>query len=157
MSNEDLAGSINMDRGLIAGLLEFDRDELTTLLAHIANEAKIPTAAFKKVRIELPSFSVDKWSEFASQFGLSPKIEFVKLETFTIPKYYLPPSLHEAMFKNAWRWQDVYREKVDQTREGVGMRILDPVCQPNSGYLHYLTVDDIVYRSNRGIVSRSSH
>lgn len=156
---DDLAGSTNMDRGLIAGLLELDRDKLTTLLARIASEAKIPTAAFKKARIELSSFSADKWFEFAPQFGLPPKIEYVKLETFTTPKYYLPPSLHETMFENAWRWQDVYREKVDQTREGVGIRILDPVCRPNgSGYLHYLTADgDTVYCSNRGIVSRSSH
>jgi len=114
----DLAGLISMNKGMIAGLLEFDRDELATLLAHIANEAKIPTAAFKKARIELPSLSADKRSEFAPQFGLSPKIEYVKLETFTTPKYYLPPSLHEAMFENAWRWQDVHCEKVDQTRGG---------------------------------------
>ncbi|KAF8239902.1 hypothetical protein L208DRAFT_1235683 [Tricholoma matsutake] len=125
---DDLADSINMDRGLIDGLLQFDRDELAALFAHIANEAKTPTA-FKKARIDLPSFSA-KWSDLAPQFGLSPDIEQLDLETFTTPKYYLPPSLHEAMFENAWRWQDVYREKVDQTREEARVRILDPYIVP---------------------------
>ena len=45
---------------------------------------------------------------------LPSDIELLDLETFTTPKYYLPPSLHEAMFENVWHWQDVYREKVDQ-------------------------------------------
>ena len=52
-------------------------DELATLLAHTTNEAKIPTAAFKKARIELPSLSADKRSGFAPQFSLSPKIDHV--------------------------------------------------------------------------------
>ena len=128
----DLADSFNMDGGLIDGLLQFDRDELVALFAHIANEAKIPTATFKKARIDLPSFSVARWCDLAPQFGLSPDVEQLYLETFTTPKYYLPPSLHVAMFENAWRWQDVYREKVDQTGEEARVRILDPVCQSNS-------------------------
>ncbi|KAF8239885.1 hypothetical protein L208DRAFT_1560090, partial [Tricholoma matsutake] len=89
-----------------------------------------PTATFKKARIDLPSFSVTKWSDLAPQFGLSLDIEQLDLETFMTPKYYLPPSLHEAMFENAWRWQDIYREKVDQTREEACMRILDLYIVP---------------------------
>jgi hypothetical protein len=134
---DDLAESFNMDRGLIEGLLEFDRDELAALFARIAN-ADIPTATFKKARIDPPSFSVAKWSTFAQQFGLPQDVEQLKLETFTTPKYYLPPSLHEAMFENAWLWQDVYREMIDQTREEARVRILDPVCQPNSVYMHFV-------------------
>jgi hypothetical protein len=136
----DIANSINMDRGLIDGLLQFDRDELAALFAHIANEAKIPNAIFKKARTDLPSFSAAKWFDLAAQFDLSLDIEQLDLKTFTTPKYHLPPSLHEAMFENAWRWQDVYREKVDQTREE---RILDPVCQSNSGYIHLVLFNGV--------------
>ena len=132
---DDLAKSINMDRGLIDGLLQFDHDELSTLIAHVANEAKITGATLKKARTDLPSFSATKWSDFAAQSGLSQNIEHVELETFTTTKHHLPPSLHEAMFEDVWRWQDVYREKVDQTR---GLRILDPVCQPNNGYMQFV-------------------
>jgi hypothetical protein len=135
---DDLVEAINMDRGLINGLLQFNRDELEALFAHIANEAKISTASFKKARINLPSFCDAKWSDLAPQFGLPSDIELLDLETFTTPKYYLPPSLHEAMFENAWRWQDVYHEKVDYTREEARVRLLDPVCEPNSGYMHFL-------------------
>ena len=42
------------------------------------------------------------------------------------------------MFENAWRSQDVYREKVDHTTEEAKVRILEPVCQPNSNYMHFL-------------------
>jgi hypothetical protein len=135
---ESLVESVPLDKGLIDGLQELDRDELAAVLAHVANVANISTAAFKKTRIELPSFSVTKWSDFAKQFGLLQNVSKLGLEPFTTPRYHLPPSFHEAMFENAWRWQDVYREKVDHTREETRLRILDPVCQPNSGYMHCL-------------------
>ena len=135
---ESLVESVPLDKGLVDGLQQLDRDELAAVLAHVANVANISTAAFKKTRIELPSFSVAKWSNFAEQFGLPQNVLKLELEPFTTPRYRLPPSLHEAMFENAWRWQDVYREKVDHTREEARVRILDPVCQPNSGYMHFL-------------------
>lgn len=98
-----------MNRGLIDGLLQFNRDELAALFAHVANKAKISTVSLKKARIDLLSFSVAKWSDLAPQFGPRSHIRQLDLETFTTPKYYLPPSLHEAMFENAWHWQNVYR------------------------------------------------
>ena len=127
-SADNLADAFNGDKGLIAGLLDFNSEELTKLLGHVANLANIPTATFKKARTELPSFSTAKWSEFAPKFGLPANIDHVKLDTFTTPKYRLPPSLHELMFENAWRCQDVYREKVSQTREEATSKILEPVC-----------------------------
>ena len=132
---ESLIESIPLDRGLIDGLQQLDCDELVAVLAHVANVADVSTAAFKKTRIELPSFSVAKWSDFAKQFGLQEDVSKLELGSFTTPRYRLPPSLHEAMFENAWRWQDVYREKVDHTREEARVRILDPVCQSNSSYI----------------------
>ena len=125
---ESLVESVPLDKGLIDGLQQLDRDELVAVLAHVANVASISTAAFKKTRIELPSFSVAKWSDFAKQFGLPQNVWNLKLEPFTTPRYRLPPSFHEAIFQNAWRWQDVYREKVDHTRGDARVRILDPVC-----------------------------
>jgi hypothetical protein len=135
---ESLVESVPLDKGLVDGLQQLDRDELAAVLAHVANVANISTAAFKKMRIELPSFSVAKWPDFAEQSGLAQDILKLKLELFMTPRYRLPLSLHEAMFENAWRWQDVYREKVDHTEEEARVRILDPVCQPNSSYMHFL-------------------
>ena len=137
---ESLVDSVPLDKGLVDGLQQLYRDELAALLVHVANVANISTAAFKKTRIELPSFSVAKWSDFAGQFGLAQNILQLKLEPFTTPRYRLPLSLHETMFENAWRWQDVYREKVDYTKEESRVRILNPVCQPNSGYMHFLSM-----------------
>jgi hypothetical protein len=97
----DLTAAINMDKGLIDGLLQFNCDELAMLIAHVANEANITTTTFKITRTNLPSFSVTKWSNLAEQFGLSQNIEQLELESFTTAKYHLPPSLHEVMFENA--------------------------------------------------------
>jgi hypothetical protein len=130
--------SVPLDKGLVDGLQQVNGNELAAVLAHVVNVANISTAAFKKTRIELPSFSVAKWSDFAQQFGLPQNLSKLKLEPFTTPRYRLPPSLHEVMFENAWRWQDVYREKIDHTREEARVRILDPVCQPNSNYMYFL-------------------
>ncbi|KAF8230837.1 hypothetical protein L208DRAFT_1399821 [Tricholoma matsutake] len=127
---DSLVELVNLDNGLVDGLLQLDRDELASLLAHIANEASITTTTFKKARIELPSFSVAKWSKFAEQFDLPQDVSALELEPFTTPRYRLPLSLQEAMFENAWRWQDVYREKVDHTREEARVRILDPYIVP---------------------------
>ena len=135
---DSLVKSVPLDKGLIGGLLELNRDELASVLAHVANKASISTATFKKARIELPSFSAAKWSYFAKQSGLPQDTSRFRLNSFTTPRYRLPPSFHEVTFENAWRWQDVYGEKVDHTGEEARVRILDPVCQPNSGYMHFL-------------------
>ena len=128
-----LVESVPLDKGLVDGLQQLDRDELAAVLAHVANLANISTAAFKKTRIALPSFSVAKWAD-SEQFALPKSVLQLALEPFTTPRYRLPLSLHEAMFENAWRWQDVYREKVD-----------------------FFNGNDAVHRFYFGIVSRSNH
>ena len=127
---ESLIESISLDKGLVNGFQQLDREELAVVLAHVANEANISAAAFKKTKIEPSSFSETKWSDFAQQFGLPKNVMKLELKPFTTPRYRLPPSLHEVMFKNAWHWQDVYREKIDRTKEEAKMRILDPVYHP---------------------------
>ncbi|KIL55332.1 hypothetical protein M378DRAFT_28579 [Amanita muscaria Koide BX008] len=124
---DKLIDSINLDKGLRAAFSGLTADELAALLADFANTANLPTAAIKKARVGLPSFSTAKWTEFALQYGLPSNVLHLNLEPFTTPKYRLPPSLHETMFENAWRWQDVYREKVDQGREEARVRLLEPV------------------------------
>jgi len=57
---ESLVQSVPLDKGLVDGLQQLNCHELTAVLAHVANVANISTVAFKKTRIELPSFSV--WS-----------------------------------------------------------------------------------------------
>lgn len=133
---DTIVESINQDNGLLDGLLQLDHDQLVILLAHIANEAGVANTTFKRVRVELPSFSVTKWSQFAKQFGLPGDASRLQLECFTTPRYCLPLSLQKAMFENAWQWQDVYLEKVDHKREA-RLRILDPVCQPNNNYMWF--------------------
>ena len=128
---DELINSINLDKGLRAGLSELTADELAALLADFANLANLSTAAFIKARIGLPSFSMVKWAEFAADYGLPRNPLRLELNPFTTPRYRLPPSLHETMFENAWRWQDVYREKADQEREEGKLRLLESVCQLN--------------------------
>ncbi|KIL58137.1 hypothetical protein M378DRAFT_170927 [Amanita muscaria Koide BX008] len=144
---DSLVDSINLD---IDGLLELDRDELAALLAHIANEARITTTMFKKARIELPSFSLAKWSKFAEQYGLPQDVSALKLEPFKTPRYCLPLSLQEAMFENAWRWQDVYREKADHTKEKSRVRILDPYIVPIVALFQGRVIDEPVMKTEYG-------
>lgn len=132
---DSLIKSTNID---LDKCLKLDKEDLTTILAHIANQAGITITLFKKARVELPSFSTVKWAKFAEQLGLPQNVEARELEPFVTPRYRLPRSLQEVMFENAWRSQDVYREKVDHTREEAKVRILEPVCQPNSDYMHFL-------------------
>jgi hypothetical protein len=129
---DDIIDSMNLDNGLRLAFSELTADEQTALLADFANSASLPNSAFKKARVDLPSFCAAKWSTFAEEFGLPTDAGELKLKSFHTPKYQLPPSLHQAMFANAWRWQDVYREKIDQEMEEDRLRLLEPVCQPNS-------------------------
>ena len=46
--------------------------------------------------------------------------------------YHLLPSFHKTVFENAWHWQDVYCERFNKEREGVRVRLLEPVCQLNT-------------------------
>ena len=143
----DIISSINLNKGLVKGLLDLNCDELAAVMAEIANQAEIPTATIKKTRADLPSFSTMKWSHFALQFGLplNPMhIHYTMLQSFKTPRYRLPPSLHKVMFENGWHWQDVYRERHAQTREEARMRILDLVCQLNNGYLCFVLINDVM-------------
>jgi len=128
---DNLIQSINLDRGLLHGLSQLNHDELAILLADIANRTHIPTTTFKNARIRLPSFAALKWSNLADHFqlGASWDASLLALRRFESPRYRLPPSFHEAIFENAWRWQDIYCEKVGDMGEGSArMRLLDPVC-----------------------------
>jgi len=44
----------SLDKGLVDGLQQLDRDELAALLAHVANVANISTAAFKRPGLSSP-------------------------------------------------------------------------------------------------------
>src|ERR1700735_1362397 len=89
---DEIIASVNLDKGLRAGLLELTADELAALLADFANSANLPTAALKKARVDLPSFSVVKWSEFAKEFGLPDNASHLGLALFKTPRYRLSPS-----------------------------------------------------------------
>ena len=117
------------DNELVDRLLQVDRDELTKLLAHISNEASITTTMIKAAKTELSSFSTTKWSKFAKTHGLPENPSDLRLERFSTPRYRLPLSLQASMFENAWRWHDVYGEKIIHTREAPRVKILEPVCQ----------------------------
>jgi hypothetical protein len=133
---DDILASMNLDRGLRAAVLELSQDELAAVLGELANHGNLPTSAVKKARVDLPSFSKAKWSDFALEYGLPRVASALSLGTFTTPKYRLPPSLHETILENAWRWQDVYRERMFQETEAGKVRFLEPVCQPNGDYMH---------------------
>jgi len=141
---EDVIECINLDRGMVDGLLDLTHDELAAVLGHIANKGDIPTVTFKMARTALPSFSTMKWTNFASQFGLPTNPEKLNFAPYSTPRCRLPPSFQKTMFQNAWHWQDVYRETVDQTREEARLRILEPVCQLKSGPLYALFDDALL-------------
>lgn len=125
---DDIIDSMKTDKGLRAAFAELTHDELAVVLGDLANSANLPNAAFKTARLDLPSFSTAKWSEFAEQYGLHNDVSYLNLESFKTARYRLPPSFHQALSGNAWRSQDVYREKIDQEREGARVRLLEPVC-----------------------------
>lgn len=127
---DDVIASMNLDRGLLAAFKELPEDELAALLGELANRARLSTSAFKKARLDFTSFSQAKWSNFARQYGLRELTSTLTLGTFTTPRYRLPPSLHDTMLQNAWRWQDVYRESMFQEREAGKVRLLEPYFVP---------------------------
>ncbi|KAF8348673.1 hypothetical protein F5887DRAFT_1249664 [Amanita rubescens] len=114
------------DNGLMDRLLQVDRDELTKLLADISNEASITTAMIKAAKTELSSFSTTKWAKFAKTHDLPKNPSDLQLKHFSTPRYRLPLSLQVSMFENAWRWHDVYGEKIVHTREAPKVKILEP-------------------------------
>ena len=115
------------DGDWIQKLLEVNTEQLTLIVSHIINKSNIDNRSIKKARTELPSFSTEKWIDFAARAGLPENPCYLKLEYFGVPVYLLPPSFHKAVFENSWRAQDVYQEVVEQTRGESRVRILDPV------------------------------
>lgn len=108
-------------------LLQVDEDPLILIISQILNKCNIEMKTIKKARIELPSFSLAKWADFAQQAGLPRNPDNLQLEHFSTPVYQLPPSFHKAIFESSWHAQDVYQEVV--TREESRVRTLDPVCK----------------------------
>jgi hypothetical protein len=49
----------------------------------------------------------EKWIDFAERFGLPDTLENNPFKRVVTPVYRLPPSVHETMFEEAWRTQDV--------------------------------------------------
>lgn len=86
--------------------------------------ALIPNQDIKTPNIKR-SFSAAKWSDLAKQFGFADSFEnnVLVFESVITPVYNLPPSFHVNMFEMAWRSQDVYQERMEQSR----VRIMDPV------------------------------
>lgn len=102
-------------------------EQCTVLLGDLANKAHISGAAIKRARTGLPSFSTAKWAALAPGLGLNKKVEWLRLDEFAIPVYFLPPSFHESVFERAWRTQDVYQERYSQGIDAARIRMLEPV------------------------------
>jgi hypothetical protein len=105
------------DDDWIQKLLEVDKEHLILIIGLIVNKGNIDNSRIKKARIELPSFSAAKWTDFAARAGLPESPQYLELDDYETPVYQLPPSFHESVFENSWRTQDVYQEAAAQTRE----------------------------------------
>lgn len=126
---EDAIQSFDIQGDWMSTLLTGDRERLILLIAEIANQRHIDTRSFKKARIDLPSFTSVKWTEFASKSGFPENPKDLQLNLFTTPVYILPPSFHKSIFENSWRALDVHQEKDERTGEASRVRTLDPVCK----------------------------
>jgi DNA polymerase III epsilon subunit-like protein len=152
---DDIAASVGLEEGWINKLLELPGDELAKVLGDIADHSKITTAAFRKARSSLPSFSRPRLTDFAERFGLPNSLENTEFEPVVTPVYNLPPSVHEIMFEAAWHTQDVYQEKCGHIGEKT-FRILDPVCQRLAKLSINLSLLP-VHCSHHRTLSRSNH
>ncbi|KIM77307.1 hypothetical protein PILCRDRAFT_622488, partial [Piloderma croceum F 1598] len=141
-ADEDVAASVDLEEGWVTKLLDLPGDKLAKLLGSIANQGKIKTAAIKKARTSLPSFSGAKWTDIAGHFGLpNYALENNRLEQFVTSVYNLPPSVHEIMFEAAWHTQDVYQERQEQRREAARVRIMDPYLVRIIGFFQGRIID----------------
>ena len=77
---DDVVSCVNLDEGLINGLLNLTNDELVAVLADVAKKAQIANVDFKQARMNLPSV---KWSNFAEQYGLPRNPGQVRFEDFS--------------------------------------------------------------------------
>ena len=108
----DAVDLVDLEDGWMGKFLDLDNDSLVLILGELCNQGRITNKDIKDVRISLPSFSTEKWYQFASSLGLPEILDDVNLDGFFTPVYQLPPSFHTANFESAWHAQDVYREKV---------------------------------------------
>ncbi|EDR13668.1 uncharacterized protein LACBIDRAFT_308899 [Laccaria bicolor S238N-H82] len=122
----DEVASVDLEDGWLDKFTILPPDELARVIAHIANHGRVNTAAIKKARMSLPSFSGVKWVDLAARLGLDEQFEKNEFETFVTPMYLLPPSLHEIMFEAEWLTQHVYQERQAQSREAARIRMMDP-------------------------------
>ncbi|KAE9403443.1 hypothetical protein BT96DRAFT_1016998 [Gymnopus androsaceus JB14] len=101
------------------------------LLAHLLQELDVSDREIKRARTNLvPSFSDAKWATVADQLGLHRNPGLVELDHFSPPNCVLPPSMLKSMFKEGWKFMDVYKEKTAQTREATRTKLLEPVLVP---------------------------
>ncbi|SRR6266576_1290505 len=102
--------------------------DLACVLASLANAGQITASQIRKARIGLPSFSYAKWSELAPNFHLPDDLTMARFDSFSITPVLLPPSFHETTAEVAWRFHDVYQERLCQHKEEVRVRTFDAVC-----------------------------
>ena len=82
---------MGLDKGSRSAFLELTPDDQAALLADLANSsANLPNATLKRARVELPSFSAVKWSEFAEESGLPEDASCLNLASFKTPRYRFP-------------------------------------------------------------------
>lgn len=124
---DDIIQSVPLDDGWYQTLLSIDRAELAVLLGDLANRATISSADIRQARIGLPSFFTAKWAALGPTLGLNKNINNLSLDKFKPPLYCLPPSFYKTVCEMAWRTQDVYQEKLVQTRDTTRLRMLDSV------------------------------
>lgn len=146
---------VNLPPGWMQQLLVLGPD-LAYVLAALANAGNISASQIKKARIGLPSFSAEKWTEVAPQFGLSDDLGSVRFDPYLITPVLLPPSFHETVAKAAWRIQDVYQERISQEREEARVRSFDAVCPTVEECFRVLTLHQVPYPNCR-IIPRSGY
>jgi hypothetical protein len=130
--------------------------DLAYVLAALANAGNISDSQIKKARIGLPSFSAEKWTKVAPQFGLPKVATTVKFDSYTITPVLLPPSFHDTIAEAAWRIQDVYQERISQEREQARVRAFDAVCPTVEECFRVLTLHQVPYPNCR-IIPRSGY
>src|ERR1700761_8736658 len=81
----------------LSKLADLDKDDLTKLLAGLAQRSEISPSEIERARISLPSFYA-KWSDLSHKFGWNPKLYDLHLEPFHVPLCTLPLSFHASYY-----------------------------------------------------------
>ncbi|PPQ66736.1 hypothetical protein CVT26_009537 [Gymnopilus dilepis] len=88
-----ILGSVSQ---IVDTLVDLQPDDLAKLLTHIAYKAYLPNAAFKRARVDLPSFAA-KWATFAPNLGMRSDTSYLEPDYFEVwptTSYHLPSSFH---------------------------------------------------------------